>query len=246
MKIIKDIDYCGNNNERQKFDLYLPESDTFKVFIYFHGGGMRTGSKENEINLEFGEYMTSRGYALVCANYRLSPEARYPDYIYDAAACVSYIKYNIEKYGKCERIYVGGSSAGAYISMMLCFDDKYLRWYNLKPIEIDGWFHDAGQPTTHFGIIRERGLDARKIVVDDAAPLYHVGEQDKYSPMQFVVSDGDMAGRYEQTHLMIATMKAFGCDMDNVSLKVMHGGHCAYTKDRKKLGSMICEFLDNL
>lgn len=246
MKIIKDIPYVENGHKRQKFDIYLPDADTFKVFIYFHGGGFRTGSKDNELNKIFGEFMTDNGYALVCANYRLSPEARYPDYVYDAAACVAHVKKNIENHGKCERIYVGGSSAGAYLSMMLCFDEKYLKWYDVNPIEIDGWFHDAGQPTSHFGIMRERGFERYKVVVDESAPMYHVGDQKEYSPMRFIVSDNDMPARYEQTMLMIATMKSFNYDMDKVSLKVMNGTHGAYAKDRKLLGSMICEFLDSL
>ena len=44
VKIIKDIPYVENGHERQKFDIYLPDSDTFKVFIYFFNGGISFSS----------------------------------------------------------------------------------------------------------------------------------------------------------------------------------------------------------
>ena len=58
--------------------------------------------------------------------------------------------------GLTENLYVGGSSAGAYIAMMLCFDPAYLKPYGVSNIQ--GYLFDAGQPTVHFRVLKERGL----------------------------------------------------------------------------------------
>ncbi len=46
MKVFKDIEYIKQADNLQKLDLYLPDSDEFPVFIYFHGGGLEAGSKD--------------------------------------------------------------------------------------------------------------------------------------------------------------------------------------------------------
>ena len=35
---IRDLEYYNN----LKLDIYLPDSDTFDLLIYFHGGGFKT------------------------------------------------------------------------------------------------------------------------------------------------------------------------------------------------------------
>ena len=189
MKMIKDICYGKNDFDRRKLDIYLPETDEFPVFIYFHGGGIEKGSKE-DIEVAARE-LTRRGVAVVSANYSLYPDAVYPEFLRDAAAAVAWTRNHMHEYGKCEKFYIGGSSAGGYISMMLCFDKKYLSPYKLEPTDFAGFIHDAGQPTTHFNVLRERGIDPRRVIIDEAAPLYHIGTSEGYPPMLFIVSDND-------------------------------------------------------
>lgn len=41
MKKIENIPYSEIGNKRQVLDLYLPEdTDSFPLFVYFHGGGI--------------------------------------------------------------------------------------------------------------------------------------------------------------------------------------------------------------
>ncbi len=226
MKIIKDITYVKDSTSAQILDVYLPEENEFDVFVYIHGGGIEAGDKTAGAN--FAEFLTDRGTALVSINYRMYPTASYPDFIKDSAAAVAWAKKNMESYGKVRNFFVGGSSAGGYISMMLCFDKKWLAPYKISPDSITGYIHDAGQPTAHFNVLRERGIDSRRVIIDETAPLYYIGTAEKLSPMLFIVSDNDMQNRYEQTMLTISTLKHFKYDMDKVDLKVMNGTHCAY------------------
>ncbi len=232
MKLIKDVFY----KDGLSLDIYLPEADSFKVFVYIHGGGLEGGSKEDARH--FAPYLADKGIATVSINYRMYPSAKYPDFILDSAESVFWVKSNIEKYGKCTGLYVGGSSAGGYISQMLCFDKKYLGAHCLKPTDITGFIHDAGQPTCHFNVLRERGIDTRRVIVDESCALYHVGEDAEYPPMLIIYSDNDMQNRPEQTVLLASTLKHFG-HTENVTVKMMHGKHCAYVDKMDEQGESV-------
>ena len=245
MKTVSNVRY--SKYDECVLDIYLPEKDTFSVFVFFHGGGLEAKDK---ITAEpSARVLTKRNIAVVSANYRMYPSAVYPEFIRDAAAAVAWTKAHISEYGKCEKIFVGGSSAGGYLSMMLCFDKKYLAPYGIAPTDIDGFIHDAGQPTCHFSVLRERGLDPRRVIIDESSMIYHIGNEPQYPPMLFIVSDNDMVNRYEQVMLAISTMKHFG--YDSPELKVMHGGHCEYVLEvddngECRFGYIVAEYIEKL
>ena len=62
----------------------------FSTIVWFHGGGMEGGSKFVPREL------TDQGFAVVAVNYRLSPKAKNPAYIEDAAEAVAWTFRNIE------------------------------------------------------------------------------------------------------------------------------------------------------
>ncbi len=246
MRTIKNIAYTEADIERQKLDLYLPTNKKFPIFIYFHGGGLEDGSKENQ---PFVPSLTENGIAVACANYRMYPEAKFPDFIIDAASVVAWVKNNIKGYGECTGIFVGGSSAGGYLTQMLCFDKKYLAKHNINADDISGYFMDAGQPTSHFNVLREKGLDTRRVIIDETAPLYFIESGRAYPPMKILVSDNDMTNRLEQTQLLLSTLKHFENDMSKVDFEIIKNSqHCEYidkTKDGKNVfAEMIIKFIN--
>jgi len=244
MKHIADISY--GSDAAQRLDVYLPDRDSFNVFVYFHGGGLEAGDKIEQRPVF--DHLVDRGIAVVSVNYRMYPDAKYPEFVEDAAAAVAWAFGNMEKYGDVQGVYVGGSSAGGYLSMMLCFDRRWLGKYGISPMQIAGFVHDAGQPTCHFRVLKERGIDSRRVIVDDSAPVFHIGVDEEYPPMYFIVSDNDMQNRYEQTMMVMSALRHFEYDMSKVELRVMHGGHCAYayqTDDEGTiiLGRLIAEYI---
>ena len=256
MQILKDVVY-GDIKEIQTLDMYLPEQ--FKsIFVYFHGGGLDRGAKGGMEKI--AKYLSTKGIATASVNYRLyaNPNfpnrpytpAKYPDFIRDVALSVAFVKDYMQKNYGSINIYVGGSSAGGYLSMMLCFDKRWLNEAGLSNDDISGYFHDAGQPTAHFKVLMEAGFDHKRVIIDETAPLYYIGLEEKYPPMRFIVSDQDMANRYEQTMLVLSTLKHFGyTDFDHV---VMHGKHVEYVKKSQAdddcviFGEMICDFINKV
>ena len=138
-------------HENQYVVVYLPESDTFPVCVYLHGGGLGAGVPEQE----FVDSLVKKGVAVVSGQYRMYPDAKYPQFIEDGASVIAWAKENMEKYGNVTDLFVVGTSAGAYISMMLCFDKKYLAKHGISNDDISGYIHNAGQPTTHFNVLEE-------------------------------------------------------------------------------------------
>lgn len=244
MKTIFDV--CYNEKTKQCLDIYLPKNSKFSVMVYFHGGGLKSGDKHNI--KPFCDYLVFHGIAVVSVNYRMYPNAKYPDFLEDSADAVAWVFENIGKYGEIRGIYVGGSSAGGYISQMLCFDKSWLSNRGIRSTNIAGFIHDAGQPTCHFNVLRERGLDTRRVIIDNSAPLYHICEDAQYPPMLIIVSNDDMQNRYEQTILLVSTLKHFG-HFKKVQLKVMNGKHCAYVgatdqNGESIFGKIVKEFIE--
>lgn len=231
MRIYEDIPYTKDATTCHLLDLYLPDKDCNALFLFFHGGGLIEGTRKNDVAMpQFAKDMTDVGIGVASAEYRLYPNAKFPDFIEDAAAAVKFVTEGLSEYVKYDKLVVGGSSAGAYITQMLCFNEEYLISAGVNPTNIDAYVHDAGQPTVHFNVLRERGIDSRRVVVDEYAPLYHVGKAKDYPPMLIIISDNDIENRLEETELLISTINRFGYDMSKVHFKKTAGKHVWYTK----------------
>jgi len=247
MRTIENIVYNGYG---QKLDVNLPDGRAKAAFVYFHGGGLEAGSKDK--NAPYNKYLTDHGIAVVDVNYRMYPAAHCPDFIEDAADAVKWAADRMPLYAGTDKIFVGGSSAGGYLSMMLCYDKKYLAARGIDANALSGYVHDAGQPTTHFNVLRERNVDSRRLIVDEFAPLFHIGSNgNACAPQMFIVSDDDMENRYEQTMLVLSTLKHFRYDQNRISLTVMHGKHCAYDykvdeAGESVFGKLIYEFIERI
>lgn len=179
-----------------------------------------------------------------------NPDAAFPDFLEDAAAAVAWTMKHIGAYGKATDFFIGGSSAGGYITQMLCFDKRYLRQQGIDADHLSGYIMDAGQPTTHFRVLQERGFDSRRVLIDDAAPLYFIDQNKDYPPMLILVADRDMTNRYEQTMLLVQTLKHFSCPPEKIELKIItNSGHCEYhswkaANGRNYFGEIVRDFID--
>lgn len=227
--IESDISY--GLHEMQKLDYYRSADYANEpLFVFFHGGGLECGSRNLGSSSPFG-YLMERGISVVSADYRMYPDARFPDFIKDAALCVSWCRENL----KYRSLFIGGQSAGGYISMMLAFDGRYLGEYSIDAYDgntVAGYYFDAGQPTVHYNVLRERGLDTRLIRVDEAAPVYFLEEfrGDRVLPQyEITVSDNDIPCRLEQNMMLRRTAIDLGCPVENIRITVMEGfTHCGY------------------
>lgn len=202
--------------QRCRLDIYIPKGKkNFPTLVWFHGGGLKNGDKSSlrsgdsvkseSIAHSFAEY----GIAVVVPNYRLSPKATYPAYIQDAAAAVQWAKQEMPQHGaNSKAFFVGGHSAGGYLTLMLAMDPHYLKELGVATSDIAGIIPVSGQTMTHYTVREERGIGKHTITVDEAAPV-HFTRADT-PPALVMYADNDMAARAEENMYFVEMMKDAG------------------------------------
>lgn len=119
-KTDKDVgvtrDVAFGQNEKQTFDLHLPTKKGTKrpIVVFFHGGGQTGGDKSGTSNV--ADWSARNGMVGLNANYRLSPQVKWPEQGRDVASVVAFAKQHAKDWGgDPNRIYLWGQSAGATI-----------------------------------------------------------------------------------------------------------------------------------
>lgn len=114
--------------ERLRLDVYAPRAQASAlrpVIVFFYGGSWNSGRRQGYAFAARG--LAARGFVVVVADYRLVPEARYPDFLRDCAAAVRWARRHAREHGgDGERIVLTGHSAGAYNAAMLALDPSLL------------------------------------------------------------------------------------------------------------------------
>jgi acetyl esterase/lipase len=123
---LAERDIAFGDHPRQQLDVYVPTGGVTNapVLMFIYGGSWNTGEK----NLyDFaGRAFAAKGYVTVIADYRLVPEVRFPSFLEDGAAAITWIDDNIAAYGgNADQLFLVGHSAGAYNAVMLALDDRF-------------------------------------------------------------------------------------------------------------------------
>jgi acetyl esterase/lipase len=88
------------------------------TFVYFHGGAFRSGRKSREA-LPLVYRLAGHGWVCISANYRLSPSARFPDYLIDVKKVIAWVREHGRDYGADpDVLFLAGSSAGGHLASM--------------------------------------------------------------------------------------------------------------------------------
>jgi acetyl esterase/lipase len=119
-RIEPDLTYLTTNGWNAKLDLYLPLHDAGTpkaTFIYIHGGGWVTGSKD-ESALEVLPLL-SMGFAVVNVDYRLAQMAPAPAAVEDCRCALRWVFRHAQQYGfDTTRVVIGGMSAGGHLALL--------------------------------------------------------------------------------------------------------------------------------
>jgi len=245
MRRYMNLPYADRNPLLNVLDVYLPdEGSRFPVFLYFHGGGL-VHANHKICGDPFVKFLIKNGVAVVSAAYHLFPcikgqhHVKYPMFLEDAADAVAWVKEHIGEYCEMERFFIGGSSNGAYLSAMLCLDKSWLGKHGFSPLDIDGFVHDCAQLTAHYAVLKEKGLAHNRVIIDESAPLFHVGTEEQYPPMLFLASSQDGQTRLSQTKLMFTALKNLGHKEPKVQFEVLQGTHCSHVSRVEETGESV-------
>lgn len=130
-RTVRSIAY--GDGPRRTLDVYAPKSAVAApVVVFFYGGAWQGGGKA--IYQFVATALAGRGYTVVVPDYRIYPQARYPDFIEDGALAVRWTIDNAGRFGGDPgKVFVMGHSAGAHIAAMLAVDSCWLQQVGLTP-----------------------------------------------------------------------------------------------------------------
>lgn len=122
VRIIRDVEYGTGGGHPLTCDLLMPNDQSTSTLspaiLFVHGGGWRTGSKENRQPLL--SELARHGYVVVTINYRLTGEAPFPAQIEDTKCAVRWMRAHSKEYGiDPNRIGAWGTSAGGHLVALL-------------------------------------------------------------------------------------------------------------------------------
>jgi acetyl esterase/lipase len=233
VRTLRDIAYKDDvisltpyEQERCKLDLTLPaDAKGFPTYVWFYGGGLKNGGKDlnSEYCAEIRASLARAGVAVVTPDYRLSPKAKYPAYVDDAAAAFAWTVKHIAAHGGDPRkVFIGGHSAGGYLALLVGMDPERLKPHGLTLGSVAGIAQVSGQVFNHYTVREERGQARYGITSDEAAPAFHIRKS--LPPILTIYAQNDMLSRAEENMFFVTTLKAAG-HTENYSLRVDDRDH---------------------
>lgn len=118
--LYENIAYLPDGNQWHCLDVHVPQEEEgpLPCIIYLHGGGWSNVDKS--VFHHYCSTVAGQGFVVFNADYRLSPDYRFPAQIEDAAQVLRWVRENAQLYqGNAEQIFLVGDSAGAHLSALL-------------------------------------------------------------------------------------------------------------------------------
>jgi acetyl esterase/lipase len=143
INITRDLAYAPG--PRHGVDVYAPKHPAAdaSVVVFLYGGGWDSGDRG--MYKFVGAALATHGYITVVPDYRIYPEARYPDFLTDSAQAVRWARDHAKDYGGDPgRLFLMGHSAGAYNAAMLGLDRRWLGAVGMEPRDLKGVVGLAG------------------------------------------------------------------------------------------------------
>ncbi|MEE8722541.1 MAG: alpha/beta hydrolase [Eggerthellaceae bacterium] len=124
--------------------LWEPDEVTHEMpVMYFHGGGYLVGTPESMIDA--ANVYNSMGYRFCSVGFRLMPSGPFPAQVDDAFAGISAARAWMGAHGRpAERFFVGGSSCGGHLAMLVGYGSELQRAHGLDARAVAGVISVAG------------------------------------------------------------------------------------------------------
>jgi acetyl esterase/lipase len=121
---IRDLEYGatlpGDKGRRNLLDVVRPSTpgERRPALLQIHGGGWVIGDKREQ-GQPLMAHLASRGWVSFAINYRLSPQATFPDHIVDVKRAIRFIREHGAEYGADpDFLCVTGGSAGGHLTAL--------------------------------------------------------------------------------------------------------------------------------
>ncbi len=124
---LADIPYgdslAGDKGKRNLLDVIRPRGakagEKRPVLLQIHGGAWMIGDKREQAQPLMTHMAAEHGWVCVAVNYRLSPQATFPDHIVDVKRAFAWVRAHIAEYGGDPGfVCVTGGSAGGHLTAL--------------------------------------------------------------------------------------------------------------------------------
>ncbi len=218
VEAIKDVAYYEGENadpDKHKLDLYVPKGQKgFPVLLFAHGGGWKNGDKKE---FEFlGKALAENGIGVLCINYRLYPQVRFPANVENVAKAFAWAYQNIAKHGgRADQLFVGGHSSGGHLVSLLATNESYLKVERLAPTDIRGVVSISGLyliPRGRFPLFEDSDEGAKK-----ASPIQQI--KGNHPPFLLVYADQDFPRFGAMADEFANALQLAKCDVKCLNIK---------------------------
>ena len=115
---IEDIEYRRDAAGGLQARYYRPEGGgPFPAVLEVHGGAWTSGDRLN--NIAMGEYLAENGIVVLSIDFRMPPQARYPETVADVNYGIRFLKTNAERFQTRGDLVGGlGTSSGGHLLLL--------------------------------------------------------------------------------------------------------------------------------
>jgi len=144
---------------------YRPEGQgPFPAVLEVHGGAWTSGDRFN--NVAIAEHLATRGIAALSIEFRMPPEARYPESVADVNYGIRFLKANAQRFATRRELVGGlGTSSGGHLLLLNVLRPRDPRYaaYPLPGADASLAFAvvcwPVADPLARYRAVRERGND---------------------------------------------------------------------------------------
>jgi len=117
--IYEQVSKRGFQNVAMPMDILQPQvKEKLPAILFVTGGGFVNANKDNDIQLRM--HLAEHGYVVASIEYRVAPQARFPQPLEDVKAAVRFLKAHADQFGiDPNHVGVVGGSAGGYLSAFM-------------------------------------------------------------------------------------------------------------------------------
>lgn len=196
----RGIEFARVDGTRLRLDVYRPADDDphdeliQPAVIQVHGGGWLAGSRYEQ-GIPLLNHLANIGWVGFNIDYRLSPQATWPDHIADVKRAIAWVRENAEELGiDPEMICITGGSAGGHLTALAAltakdpefqpgFEDAdttvaaAVPFYGVYDLtNLGGHYYPELREWVFEKVVFKRPLDDAKDLYHRASPMFRVHE----------------------------------------------------------------------
>jgi acetyl esterase/lipase len=191
----RNVEFWTGDGLTLRLDVHLPVSNAHHTpaptLVYVHGGAWMVGYRERQ-GLPLLQHLAARGWAC-SVDYRLSPQATFPDHLVDVKRAIAWVREHAAEYGADPGfLVVAGNSAGGHLASLAALtanDPLYQPGFEGSDTSIqacaafygvydfadrNGHWHNGGMRRLLERHVMKRPREAARAAYDAASPITRV------------------------------------------------------------------------